>query len=137
VPSPPRQTITHAPDRVHRVLRGLPDRLAVEELDLRPPGVGPGPGLAAAPRGRAEHRRGDAAEVRADQHPVHADRREGRQHALDHVGLLGRREDRSLRHQAPDVTPGQRVRHDPRDRITHGVATSLVILPRQPASAEG
>src|SRR5712692_7355598 len=104
----------HAPDGVHRVLRGLPDRLAVEKLDLRPPAV-----LTAAPPDRAKDRRRDAAEVSAEQYALHADRIERSEHALDHVGLLGRREHRGLRNQAPDVATGQRVRYNPDDRITH------------------
>ena len=40
----------HAPDGVHRVLRGLPDRLPVEKLDLRPPAV-----LTAVPPDGTEH----------------------------------------------------------------------------------
>jgi len=104
-----------APDGVHRVLRGLPDRLAIEKLDLRPPAIG-----TLAPLDRAEHRRGDAAQVGAQQHPVHAHRGERGEHALDHAGLLGRREHRGLRHQAADVATGQRVRHHPDDRVTHG-----------------
>jgi hypothetical protein len=97
------------------VLRGLPDRLAVEELDLGPAGV-----LMAPPLDGPEHRGGDAAEVGAEQHPVHADRAERGEHALDHVGLLGRREHRGLRDQAADVATGERVRHHAHDRVTQG-----------------
>jgi len=45
----PRARRHHAPDGVHGVLRGLPDRLAVEELDLRPPAVPAVPALGGTP----------------------------------------------------------------------------------------
>src|SRR5260370_1449652 len=48
-----------------------------------------------------------------------ADRSERSEHALDHAGLLGRREHRGLSNQAPDVPTRQRVRHNPGDRIPH------------------
>src|SRR6185437_16647810 len=97
------------------VLRGLHDRLAVEELHLRPPGaVGP------ATAGGPVHRRGDAAEIGAEQHAVHADGPERGEHALDHVGLLGRRENRGLGDQAADVATGERVGYHADDRITQG-----------------
>jgi hypothetical protein len=98
---------------VHRVLGGLPDRLAVEKLGLRPAGV-----PLTVPFDGTEHRRGNAAEVGAEQHALHADRAERGEHALDHVGLLGRREHRGLRDQAADVATGERVGHHPDDRVT-------------------
>ncbi len=112
----------HPPDGVHRVLRGLPDRLAIEKLHLRPVNV-----LAAAPLDRTEHRCGNAAEVGAEQDAVHANGIERGQHALDHVRFLRRREHRGLRHQAPDVATGQRVRHNANDRIPQS-PTSLALL---------
>jgi hypothetical protein len=121
----PRARDDHTPHRVHGVLRGLPDRLAVEKLDLGPPDRRRLPG---APPDRAQHRRGDAAEIGAEQDAMHPDRPERGQHPLDHVGLLGRGEHRGLRDQAPDIATGQRVRHHADDRITHAINLPRLLL---------
>jgi hypothetical protein len=120
----------HPPDGIHGVLRGLPDRLTVEEFDLGPADV-----LVAMPLDDPEHRGGDAAEIGAEQHAVHADGAERGEHALDHVGLLGRREHRGLRDQAADVATGERVRHHPDDRVTQG-AHLLARFARLPSKKE-
>ena len=121
VPSPPRQMITRAPAFTMRrtaatvscaVCRiGWPSRNSTS--GHRASGV-------AVPAERPVHRRGDAAEVGAEQRAVHADGAERGEHALDHVGLLGRREHRGLGDQAADVATGERVGHHADDRVAQG-----------------